>query len=249
MLKWTVGLLLTANLGYAAWHQGWIPEGWARLLPPAHPTREPDRWAQQVAPQRLEWLKAETASPPASAPDAAPAPAAPTAPTDATPPAQEANAPESDTCIQVAGLSDKQAGVLRIALLSTQPDGGWVVKAQNQPPRWIVYLGKFGSVAQMSNRKAELRSMGLDFRDVNAPALQPGLALGTYSTEAAAQKAQRELILAGVRSAKVVLERAEAASTTVQWPKASEADRVRVSELLRRLAAEGLDGKQPQPCS
>jgi len=259
MLRLVALLLVLANLGYAAWAQGWLTP-YFQGLPSPEPTREPDRLNQQVTPQRIVLLtdKGEpvaTQMPPpedqattTEAPQANPAAPA----TDMAPNANGSSAPSdpepAKRCIRVAALTEQQASVLRIALLATQPDGGWDMRSGTLPARWIVYSGKLSTPTVMSAKRAELKLLGIEFREVQTPAFQPGLAMGTYSTEGAAQQVLREVARAGVRGAKVVQERAETTLTTVQWPEATEAQLAQTVALVQRLATEGLEGKQVQPC-
>ena len=67
-----------------------------------------------------------------------------------------------------------------------------------------------------------------------------GLALGTYSTEAAAQTALQELGRSGVRSAKVTKEREEQRSVAVRLPALTEAERARVEPLVQQAAGKPL---------
>ena len=108
--------------------------------------------------------------------------------------------------------------------------------------RWIVYVGKFPSTDLLNRKKTELRSLRVEFRDVNAPALQPGLALGTYSTEASAQTALQDLGRAGVRSAKVVKEREEQRTVTLRLPTLTEAELSRFAPLVLQAAGKALAG-------
>jgi hypothetical protein len=272
MLRLLVLLLLLANLVYAAWRQAWWmpPPGW---LPDLAPTREPERLAHQIAPERVKVLRTETAAEPPPAPPTPPATAeAPTeepsptadvatgtAPTPSTsPPAPAEEAPpakaeaakkaEPTQCLQIGGMNDKQYGVLQPALAAALPHSGWVLKNSTQPARWLVYSGKLSSPDIMATKKAELRELKVEFREVATPALQPGLAMGTYSSEERAQHALKDVTRAGVKGARVVQERPEAKLTTVQWPKANDGLKEQVQALIKRLGDEGLEGKQLQPC-
>jgi hypothetical protein len=265
MLRLLVLLLLLANLVYAAWRQAWWvpPPGW---LPELAPTREPGRLARQVAPERVEVLRPEAATePPPAPPVMAEIPteeptadvATGTDPTPSTsPPAEEAPPAKVETtkkvdptqCLQIGGMNDTQYGVLQPALASALPDSGWVLKHSTQPARWLVYSGKLSSPDIMATKKAELRELKVDFREVTTPALQPGLAMGTYSSEERAQHALKDVTRAGVKGARVVQERPEAKLTTVQWPKANEGLKAQVQALIKRLGNEGLEGKELQPC-
>jgi len=218
MLRLFALVMLLANAGYFAWSQGHLrPLGWGPVE-----QREPERLAQQLAPDKL---RLDGAPPPPAAPS--PAPAAP--PTEAT------------TCLAVAGLSAEQASAVTAALTSADLDNSrWTLDESVLPERWIVYVGKFPSVDLLNRKKTELRSLRVEFRDVNAPALQPGLALGTYSTEAAAQTALQELGRAGVRSGKVTKEREEQRSVAVRLPALTDAERSRIEPLVSQAAGKPL---------
>ena len=57
--------------------------------------------------------------------------------------------------------------------------------------RYAVLSDVHANLEALRARKTELRAAKVEHRDVSNPALQPGLALGTFSTEAAAAQAQR----------------------------------------------------------
>ncbi|MFC7410987.1 SPOR domain-containing protein [Hydrogenophaga atypica] len=220
MLRLFALVMLLANAGYFAWSQGHLRTlGWGPVE-----QREPERLAQQMGADKLRLE--------GSAPTPAPSPA-PTTPAAA--------ATEATTCQAVAGLSPAQATAVTTALVGAGlDDKHWALDESVLPERWIVYVGKFPSADLLNRKKTELRSLRVEFRDVNAPALQPGLALGTYSTEAAAQTALQELGRSGVRSAKVTKEREEQRSVAVRLPALTEAERARVEPLVQQAAGKPL---------
>ena len=231
MLRLFALVMLLANAGYFAWSQGHLrPLGWGPVE-----QREPERLTQQLAPEQLR-LEGGATPPPAATPVPAPTDAAP-----ANAPATAA--PEPTTCQQVAGLNPAQANAVATALGAAGLNNSlWALDESVLPERWIVYVGKFPSVDLLNRKKTELRSLRVEFRDVNAPALQPGLALGTYSTEAAAQTALQELARAGVRSARVTKEREEQRSVAVRLPALTAAERAVVEPLVQRAADKPLAG-------
>lgn len=256
MLRALLLLFLVANAVLWAYGQGWLASvGWS---PQDH--REPQRLAQQVAPEALRLLPPEgdaqllTDASPAMPPDALPkdeadgqaaastaATAAPaTAPT-ATPAA--ATTPPT-ACWQVAGLPAAAGPTLREAL--ARVDGlaasAWALEAQSVPARWIVYLGPFANADAQQQRRNALRTAGVDVRTVTTAGLQPGLALGTYSTQEAAQRALRDAGNRGVRDAKVVQERPESQTWSLRLPAVNNAQRDRVQAL------SPLAGQPLQPC-
>ncbi|MFN7120482.1 MAG: SPOR domain-containing protein [Hydrogenophaga sp.] len=264
MLKWAVWLLVLGNAGYFAWSQGYLD---TLGLKPAE-QREPQRMAQQVRPEVLRLLngpRAETApvvaapAPAASVPAApapvavAPPPPAPIAPEPAAPAPVPAPSPTAAVaagsgpraCWQAGGFTDDQAELLRaeLALLGV-PASGFALTEVRSGGRWIVYMGRYDNQQQVDRKKDELRALGVSYREITAPGLAPGLALGTFSTEAAAQQALQKAERDGIRTAKVAQERAESQSVTVRLPAITETQRAAIDGL-----GEAMAGKRLQRCN
>lgn len=249
MLKWTIWILVLANAGYFAWTQGYL-DGLG-LAPQEQ--REPRRLQEQVKPEQLRLLNGPRAqaepgatTPPSAAPIAA-APAAPVAvlPTPAAPavpapaPLPEGDGPRG--CWQAGGFTESQTELLRaeLALLGLPPTR-WQLNEVRSAGRWIVYMGRYDNEAQLERKKAELRGIGVSFREVSGNGLAPGLALGTYSSEAAAQQALQQAERGSVRTAKVVQERAEAVSYTLRLPAITASQRAAVDGLGDAMAGKTL---------
>lgn len=251
MLRWAIVLLVLANAGYFAWTQGYLDGlGMAPV-----DQREPERLAQQVKPEVLRLLNGPKgasapavdipASPPEPGPTAVPAPSPVAAPIAAPTPTPAAVATANDkaprACWQASGFTEPQAELLRaeLALLGLAASQ-WQLTEQRSGARWIVYMGRYDNAAQMDRKKAELRGIGVNFREITAPGLAPGLALGTYSTEAAAQQALRDAEQGGVRTAKVAQERAESLSFTLRLPAVTEVQRAAVGGLGKAMSGKTL---------
>lgn len=236
MLRLTALLLLLANIGYFAWSQGHLRAmGWGPLE-----EREPQRLKQQVAPEKLRVERLAEAPRPATQEPSAPAPAE-TAPA-ATQPVAAPRAETAPACYQANGFNPAQAQALRV-VLATLPwaNGRWTLDEAVLPPRWIVYMGRYADAEALARKKAELRQLRVDFRD--APQMMPGLALGTYSTEAAAQQALAELAPKGIRTARVMQERSEQRTHTLRLNGITAAQRAEVEGLNTAMA-----GRRLQPC-
>ena len=249
MLKWTIWILVLANAGYFAWTQGYLDS--LGLAPQEQ--REPGRLQEQVKPEQLRLLNGPRAqseagaTAPALAAPVAMAPAAPVAvlPTPAAPPVPapvplpEGEGPRS--CWQAGGFTESQTELLRaeLALLGLSPNR-WQLNEVRSAGRWIVYMGRYDNEAQLERKKAELRGIGVSFREVSGNGLAPGLALGTYSSEAAAQQALQQAERGSVRTAKVVQERAEAVSYTLRLPAITASQRAAVDGLGDAMAGKTL---------
>jgi hypothetical protein len=194
MLRTLAWLLLAANLLFFGWTQGWL-DGVTGLR--AHGDREPERLARQVRPETV------TVLPPPAA-DAA-----------ASGPAGALNCIEAGpfTAAEVAAANNAaQAVVAAERLLDVRTDA---------PGEWIVYLGQFLSRDGLEKKAEELTRLKLASTEVKGPpALEPGLSLGSYAAQAAAERALEQFTAKGVRLARVV-QLTPPSSThllRVEWP-------------------------------
>ena len=212
MLRLAVLVLILANAAYFAWSQHLLAP-WG--LAPAQQS-EPQRLAQQIKPQAVRILSAEearrldTAAPPARG-----------------------------DCLQVGPLDDAQAAALKQAM-QPWPSGSWSMEPVVEPPRWIVYMGKFPGADSVARKKAELRQLGVSFEPLADPDLEPGVSLGGYASEAEANRQREVLAERGVRSARVVQERAEVRGQMLRLAALDDSLRARLDELKAGLGAKSL---------
>jgi len=242
MLRVAVCVLLIANAFYYAWSQGHLA---SFGLAPVDPS-EPERLQAQIRPESLRLLNApkEGVAAPAdtvSNPPVAQASAAPTE-TDADPASTPAAPPETTACWAAAGFTPAQAETLRSALARIDlPRQAWQLNETSIGGRWVVYMGRY-TPEQLERKRAELRNMDVEFRTLPPP-LGPALALGTYYSEEAAQQGLRNVNRKGVRTARVVQERAESSAWSLRLPAITEAQRSAVAGLGAAMA-----GKRLQAC-
>lgn len=262
MLRLVIVLLVLANAGYFVWTQGYLaPLG----LTPTEQA-EPERLQAQIKPEALRLLNSPKDPPvPAEPPVAAVAPtetpsagdsvieppaatAAPSEPVAATASVSTAPAdPPSPAaprtaCWMAGGFSTAQAEPLRAALTATDlPRGSWQLSETRSGGRWVIYMGRY-SEEQLEKKKAELKALGVSFRSLPPP-MGPGLALGTFSSEEAAEQGLQDIGKKGVRTARVALERAEGSAWTLRLPAITDAQRATVAGLGAALA-----GKRLQAC-
>ncbi len=236
MLRFFVLVLLLANAGYYAWSQGLLLE-WG--LAPASQS-EPQRLAQQIRPEALRVVGSKTSAPavaPAAAaqePTSAPAPVPVEAPVAAAP---------AGECLQAGVFDEEQAATLRRAVTSL-PQGSWTLERTTIAGRWMVYMGRFADTDVLAKKRAELREMNVPYDRPASASLEPGLSLGRFSTEEAAQRGLSNLTAKGVRTARVVQERTDAPGYMLRLPAADSALRAKVEALRAPMA-----GKALRPCS
>ena len=229
MLRLAVLLLLLANAGYYAWSQGLL-RGWG--LAPVDES-EPQRMEQQIAPQNLRLL-------PQGGKGAASS-AAPTGP--ASSPATAAAPAEPPACLQAGVFDARQADALRRAA-AVLPEGSWTLEPTPITGRWMVYMGRFPDEEAVAKKRAELRALKIPY-DRPGAALEPGLSLGRFSTAEAAQRGMALLGNQGVRTARVVQERADAPGFMLRLPAVNDTLRTRLDTTLQPALA----GKTLRPCA
>ena len=257
MLRIVFLLLLLGNAGYYMWSHGYL----ASLgLQPAVQA-EPQRLQEQIKPEALVLQTPEPVKEPVEAPEPAPEPT-PDTPAPAPEPEEKPEAKpepkekaekpepvaakevkEPESCYQASGIEEKQADTIRRALASGKLKSDWDLIASHQNGRWMVYMGKFPDAEFLDRKRGELRLMNIDF-DRAGGNLEPGLSLGRFSTEEAAQRQLATFTRQGVRTARVVQERPEVTTYALRLPKATPTFRNEVAA----LAGKNLLPKALQAC-
>ncbi len=218
MLRVLVLALVLLNGLYYAWSHDLLRDyGFA----PARQS-EPQRLAQQIRPEAIRILPAGEVERAEAAPPLPPAASKP---------------PE---CLQAGLFDEAQAAALRRALEAALPPGTWLLDTAVEPARWIVYMGRYPSAEALARKRAELASLNLNFEPLLNPELEPGLSLGGYPSQAAATEALAALSRRGVRTARVVQERAELRGSLLKIPAADEALLARMDEVRPALAGKPL---------
>ena len=245
MLRLAVIVLLLANAGYYAWSQGLLrPLGYA-----PQEQSEPQRMNQQIRPETLQILKVNpsktsSAAPPGSTSTPTPIPTSPSpataandSPAPSTTPAASALA-DSAECLQAGVFDDRQAEALRTAAAGL-PAGSWTLEPTPIPGRWMVYMGRFDDIETLDRKRAELRARKVD-HDRAGGTLELGLSLGRFASKEAAERELTNLGTKGVRTARVVQERAEAPGFTLRLPAVNDALRAQLDVLRTAMAGKTL---------
>ena len=213
MLRLIVLLLVLLNAGFYVYAQGYLA---AFGFVPASQS-EPHRISQQIRPEALRVMNLNKA-----------------AQLQIASPLADANAITGPTeCLQVGVFNEEQTLVLRERVASTLPQGSWVFENATEPARWLVYMGKYSSIEAVARKKSELRGMGVVFEALGNPALAPGLQLGSFTTQAEAQQSLAGIARKGVKTARVLQDRAE-----------QRGQRLRLAAVDSMLRSQ-LDGIQP----
>ena len=214
--------LLLANAAFFAWTQGLLADyGFAPLA-----QSEPQRLAQQIRPEAMQLINTGEAPQPASEPMAV---------TGMTAGAAQ--------CLQAGLFSDEQANALRPRLQAVLPAGSWSLENSVEPGRWIIYMGKYASDDALAKKRDELRLRGISFESLLNPALNPGLSLGHFSSQADASSELNKIAQRGVRTARVLQERPEVRG---QWLRLAAVNPALAAQ-LDTLKAQ-FSGKALQAC-
>ena len=241
MLRLAVIVLLLANAGYYAWSQGLLrPLGYA-----PQEQSEPQRMNQQIRPETLQILKVNpsktsSAAPPGTTSTPTSSSQATAANDSPTPPTTPAASPPADSaeCLQAGVFDDRQAAALRTAAAGL-PAGSWTLEPTPIPGRWMVYMGRFDDIETLDRKRAELRARKVD-HDRAGGTLELGLSLGRFASKEAAERELANLGTKGVRTARVVQERAEAPGFTLRLPAVNDALRAQLDVLRTAMAGKTL---------
>jgi hypothetical protein len=243
MLRLFALLLLLANGLFFAWSNSYLsPWGFA---PAAN--HESFRLTEQIEPERIV-IKQNDATPkpistntvsaaaPAAAPVPAPAPAAtPTPVMTAT------------TCLTAGAFNDRQSTALKQTLNAKLPDMRWRFDTVNVPARWIVYMGKYPNDNARDLKKKQLDQIKVRYEVLTEGNLEPGLSLGSHTSQAAANQALQQLVKQGVRTARVLQELPEQKAQTLVVPAVDDANRAKLDTVYATIAGQ-LANKALQAC-
>jgi hypothetical protein len=101
-------------------------------------------------------------------------------------------------------------------------------------------MGKYANAEALAKKRSELASLNLKFEPLNNATLQLGLSLGGFDTQAGADAELAVLSRRGVRTARVVQERAELRGLRLRLADVDDALRARVDALKPLLAGKTL---------
>ena len=225
MLRLLVLLLVLANAGYYAWGRGLLaPYGFGPLA-----QAEPQRMAQQIRPEAVRVLTPLEARQIEAG--------TPTSALISTPTASISSAVE---CLQVGIFNEEQTVVLRERLGQALPAGSWVLESALEPARWMVYMGKYTNADAVTKKRGELRGLSVSFEALNNPTLEPGLSLGRFDSQAAADTDLARIAKKGVKTAKVIQERAEQRGQRLKLAAVDAALRSQLDAIKPQLAGKAL---------
>ena len=151
-------------------------------------------------------------------------------------------AAERGECLQAGPFDSAEASAWRRAA-SVLPQGSWSLERRTTPGRWMVYLGRFADSDALAKKRTELRARSISYDRPGVASLEPGLSLGRFSTEEAAERALATLARKNgdvLRNARVVVERAETVSFQLRLPLVTAALRAQLSTLRPALAGNAL---------
>ena len=234
MLRLAVIVLLLANAGYYAWSQGLLKDwGFA-----PEEQAEPQRMNQQIRPETLQILRVNPSrTAPSSSSQSAPSGVAVASSNASSAPASP-SASDAAECLQAGVFDERQAEALR-ATLAPLPQGSWQLDPTPIPGRWMVYMGRFDDIETLDRKHAELRARKVD-HDRAGGTLELGLSLGRFASKEAAERELTNLGTKGVRTARVIQERAEAPGFTLRLPAVNDALRAQLDVLRTAMAGKTL---------
>jgi len=213
MLRLLVLTLILANGVYFAWTSGFFR---AYSFAPVQQS-EPQRVAQQIRPELLRVLSEDDVK------------------VAEAPPQTEVPSKE---CLQAGPFDDAGTSDLRVALAAALPPGSWQLEVVSQPARWIVYMGKYPSPEALLKKRAELANLNLKLEALTNPALEIGISLGGFDSQAAANAELVRLNQRGIRTARVVLEHEAAQVSQLKLPAVTQDIKTKLDRLRAAMAGK-----------
>jgi hypothetical protein len=192
MLRLIALLLVLLNGVFLMWSQGM----WQPVAGPQDPA-EPQRLRQQIRPDTLKPLTEQ-------------------AQRDLEKTAESRT--RQSTCLVAGVFDERQVRVLEKQLTTNWPAGSWTLEPARSTARWIIYMGKLPNAEALERKSAELAHLKVSASPIQNPALQPGLLLGAFESQADAAQALQVLSQQGVRTARVIMERAERKGQVLRLP-------------------------------
>jgi hypothetical protein len=215
MLRLIVLALILINGVYFGWASGGLRAyGFA-----PDQQNEPQRLAQQIKPEAIGFLTPEALKLAESQRQAEMVP---------------------KECLQAGPFNDTQLSVVRRALEDILPPQVWQLNTVQEPARWIVYMGKYPNAQALTKKRTELVGMHLSVEPVTNPALELGLSLGAFETQALANTELVRLTERGIRTARVVQEHEERKISLLKLPAVTDAIKARLADLKPALAGKSL---------
>jgi len=232
MLRYLVLILFIVNATFLAWSQGWLKPV-VGVQPDAQ--HEPDRLRQQQHAERIVVMSGAAASAApaqASAPASASTSASEEASASASAAAQAAStSAPTGICLQAGPFRNEDMAEVRNALKAPLPADAWSTQPVAISGIWLVYMGPYADEDLYAKKLNELRRIkGLNFDEIRTPpALAHGLSLGRYTSLSDAQNGLNTMKARGIRTARIVVLRPEAAMQLVRVPQASQPIQVALS--------------------
>ncbi len=215
MLRSFVLVLILANGLYLAWSQGWLrAQGFAPT-----PQSEPQRMTQQIRPEAVRIL---------------------TSADNKKVLAQVQADLEPKQCLTAGPFDTAQVTALDQALAAALPPGGWQFESVTVPEHWIIYMGKFANAEALEKKRGELAVLKLVPQPLHNPSLEIGISLGGYDTQAAATAELAQLTQRGIRTARVVQERAAGNATYLKLPAVTDAMKQRLNDVKPAMGGQTL---------
>ncbi|MEN9868031.1 MAG: hypothetical protein RL748_3621 [Pseudomonadota bacterium] len=240
-MKFILFLLLLANGGLFAYHQGYLQD----VFPSSH---EPQRLARQLHPEKVRLLAADQALIPASA-DASAAGAsdnASTPPVSASASASTNTGNETIACLEIGdfGVADGKRFETALAALAL----GDRQTRRNVPEvsSYVVYIPPLPNKEAADKKASELRSLKIsDFFIINDPnsPLRWSISLGTFKTKLAATSQLEILTKQGVRSAVLGTRNNGTGKLSFQLHKLTAENKTALDNLLQKFPDH-----QPKAC-
>lgn len=202
-------VLVLANLAFFAWHAGYLGPG-------PEPKGEPDRLAQQIAPEKIRIIG------PAEARKLAPA------------------QPKPQACIEWGSFPPQEFERAQAVLAAMSPPPAFSARRTDEAVGWWVFMPPSATKAAADRLGAELRKLGVtDFFVLNEEGPNRlAISLGVFKTEEGARNYVEALVKRGVKGARAGERDTRLMRVNIVFRNADDALKARIAELRKEFPGQ-----------
>jgi len=143
-------------------------------------------------------------------------------------------------CLLAGPFSEARKNSLDAQLAAALPAGTWQWELRPFGALWLVYAGTFADQNALLKKRTTFAALGVPSEVLTEAPLAPGLSLGSYDSQAQALVGLAHFRSRGVRTARVLQQRAEGSAYQLKVPAPDAAVKARLNDFTAALGAQSL---------